>query len=341
MNQEPKTQGVSAPTRNGAPSATLTSVPAASISSQSAYPTTAPMAGQNYAAQAEGSPADPTRTRDLLQPIEAQFFNVARNDGTPIAGLIVLVDSKRSAVRAELHLHEGISDESGRQAVRQAQHIIEDRYSGPDAIPMQVWQSFLRSDHPLPVQLNPDTARTKSSMKSSATSPALPSIFSMQTIPWKLVAYAAGALAVLLLVWGLWSWLGPDRSPAEAGSGGLVVPGAEAAGLEDQQLNPVEESAITTGDLPVSVNANTNINLGKRVEMLTGLSQPVRSQPGANAGEAIGTLESGNEVLIIGGPTMLPGQSDTIVWWEIQFSADQTGWVAANNSTRPLLQPLE
>lgn len=335
MNQEPNNQGVTAPTRNGVPSATLTSVPAAPATrpATSGVSTTP---SPTLASSSGGASADSSRARDLLQPIEAQFFNVARNDGTPIAGLIVLVDSKHNPVRAELHLHEGISDESGRQAVRQAQHIIEDRYSGPEAIPMQVWQSFLRSDHPLPVQLNPEP--TKSKAKSSISAPTLPS---MQAVPWKPVGIFVGALAIVALIWGLWSWLGPDNSTTGPESGGLVAPVGEAAGLEGQQLTAVEESALTTGDLPVSVNANANISLGKRVEMLTGLSQPVRSQPGANAGEAIGTLEAGNEVLIVGGPTLLPGQSDTIVWWEIQFSADQTGWVAANNSSRPLLQPLE
>lgn len=332
MNQEPNNQGVSAPTRNGVPSATLTSVPPAPTTRPTSSSSIPSMPASGY--QTTGVSASETaRARELLQPIEAQFYNVARNDGTPIAGLIVLVDSKRNAVRAELHLHEGISDESGRQAVRQAQHIIEDRYSGPEAIPMQVWQSFLRSDHPLPVQLNPDAVKTKASISA-------PSMPSMQSVPWRPVAIVAGALAVLALIWGLWSWFGPDDSVTGPESGGIGI-ALDAAGLEAQQLAPVEESAATTGELPPSVNANANLSLGKRVQMLTGLSQPVRSQPGANAGEAIGTLESGTEVLIVGGPTMLPGQSDTIVWWEIQFNADQTGWVAANNSTRPLLQPLD
>lgn len=334
MNQEPNNQGVSAPTRNGVPSATLASAPAAPATSQS---TVSSMSAAPSSPSLGGAAADTTRARDLLQPIEAQFYNVARNDGTPIASLVVLTDSKHNAVRAELHLHEGISDESGRQAVRQAQHIIEDRYSGPEAIPMQVWQSFLRSDHPLPVQLNPEATKTKT--RSALSAPALPS---MQSVPWKLVGIVASAIAVLALIWGLWSWLGPDDSTVTSGSGGIGVAMDDAAtGLSEQQLAPVEASSATTGDLPASVNADPNLSLGKRVEMLSGLSQPVRSEPGANGGEEIGKLESGNEVLIVGGPVMLPGQADTIVWWEIQYNADQTGWVAANNSSRALLQPLD
>jgi hypothetical protein len=340
MNQEPNNQGVATPTRNGVPTATLSPAPSASIASptMTTPPKSAPVSG--------GTSPDPAQvaSRALLQPIEAQFYNVARNDGTPIAGLIVLVDSRKNPVRAELHLHEGISDESGRQAVRQAQHIIEDRYTGPDAIPMQVWQSFLRSDHPLPVQLNPENVAASKGAKSSVSMPAMPAMPSMATVKssrWTPVAAVAGILALFAIVWGLWAWLGPDSSPA-ANSGGVGV-GLESAeaDLEGQELAPVESSAQTTGDLPASVNANANLSLGKRVQMITGLSQPVRSAAGANAGEEIGTLEGGAEYLIVGGPTMLPGQSDTIVWWEIQFNDDQTGWVAANTSSRPLLEPLD
>jgi hypothetical protein len=70
--------------------------------------------------------------------------------------------------------------------------------------------------------------------------------------------------------------------------------------------------------------------------------QPIRTEAGANAGEELGIMQPGQEGLIIDGPVQLAGASDTIVWWKVSFEDPQIeGWVAANNSTEPLLEAVE
>lgn len=336
MNQEPMPQGQTAPNAPYYPA------PSASAVTTLNPPTNGGSNGapkNGSAKSTNGAPAPaPASTTVPLQPIDAHFYNVARNDGSPMAGLIVLVDSKRNPVRAELHLHEGVTDDAGRQAIRQAQHIIEDRYAGPESIPMEVWQSFLRSDRPLPVQLNPDVKATKAATKSTqnASSTTLPGADIVNSPSGKWLMIIGGAILTVALLWGLWAWLGPDNSTATPESGGIGIPSTDAA-TANESLAPIVDAPA---DLAVSRNADPNISLGKRVLMSSG-SQPVRSEPGANAGAEIGTLNNGNEVLVVGGPEMLAGASDTIVWWEIQLDDDQTGWVAANTSTRSLLEPLE
>ncbi len=334
--------------------------------------TAAPPAVQ---ATAPPSSPEPVRSRDLLQSISADYFNISDGDGKPIASLIVLVDRHRTPVRAELHLGGQITEEAGRQAVRQAQHVLEDRYAGPETLPMQVWQSFLRSD-PLQVPLPPaepgrrngkaTAAPTKrSSAKSGSSLPT--SLFaspadSLKRIPWKPVVFGLGALAVIALVWGLISWIRPDAgraTTAAPASGGVqeqldTQPPAGDLAPVDQ---PIDEGAAGAVDLeaeaagglpaqasalPPSANAHPDLTHGMRVRIKDGLRLVLRSEPGATAGEPLGYMQDGQEAEIISGPVMLPGNSDTIVWWQVRIDNDGTiAWAAANTSELMLLEPAD
>ena len=86
------------------------------------------MTQQTLVAPPADIPSAPSpRPRDLVQLTLADYYAVSDNDGKPIASLLVLVDSTKRPVRAELHLNGSATDESGRLAVRQSQHIIEER----------------------------------------------------------------------------------------------------------------------------------------------------------------------------------------------------------------------
>ncbi len=262
-------------------------------------------------------PGDAPRARDLLQAIDAEYFNVSDADGAPIASLIVLLDRKRQPVRAELHLSGSASNEGGAAAVRQAQHILEDHYAGPETLSLQVWQSFLRSDT-LEVPLPPTQAGTATE---SAPSRRI----------WPIIAAIAALLMLAVVVWALFfrptaTTAEPTPTPTEA--------------VQAEQAQPAAD-ANTSVDLPTSKNADPNLSIGKRVRIKPNLRLTLRSEAGADAGESVGFMENGQEAVIIAGPTLLPGNSDTIVWWFVRLDDGVEAWAAANTSELTLLEPVE
>lgn len=324
---------------------------------------------------------DVPRSRSLVQPVPADFYSLSDDDGRPIAGLIVLNDSGRRPVRAELHLVGVSTDETGRNAIRQAQRLLEERYRGPDALPMQVWQSFLRSD-PLEVPLppldregkgakpakteatraaNPGTAATAAKAGSSAAaSPAAASPASRVTmatllaLPWKWIGAATAALMVALLLWGIVNWWRgdstsnvtvPNGGGIEAQAGDVAAEpsaAAAAAAVADPALAPLATMPIAEEALPASKNADPNLLVGKRFRVLPNIeAMALRTEAGATAGDVVGYLKGGMEGNIIGGPNLLRGDSDTIVWWEVQLDEGTQAWVAANTSKLQLIEAME
>lgn len=263
-------------------------------------------------------PGDAPRTRELMQAIDAEYFNVSNAEGAPIASLIVLLDRKRLPVRAELHLSSTISNEAGAAAVRQAQHILEDHYAGPETLSMQVWQSFLRSDT-LEVPLPP--------AHEEATGAGPRRSF------WPVVAAVAALLIVVVLTWAFFFRSGtttaePTPAPADA---------SQSTGAQ----SPADTSMSPSFDLPPSRNADPNLSIGRRVRIKPGLRLTLRSEAGAEAGEAVGFMENGQEAVIVAGPTLLQGNNDTIVWWFVRLDNGLEAWAAANTSELTLLEPVQ
>jgi hypothetical protein len=313
---------------------------------------TAPAPPAAAGTAASGTPGDPAKARELVQAIPSDFYNVSDPEGRPIAGLLVLLDSKRRPVRAELHLGGSTTDEAGRQAIRQAQHILEERYTGLDSLPLQVWQSFLRSE-PLHVPLPPAGSKSVISRVTASTPGATTADEGGVSIPWRPLLIGAGALLAVLLIWWAVSALrGNGEVTTEPGSGGIAVPLPAETSLTDPL--PAEESlgdglaglppsgdSLSTGDgvtLPPSLNADPEIVPGRRVRMVPTLEQSVLDRPGTNVGQPIAQLGPDTSVMVVGGPTQLPGDADTIVWFEVDLGTGTTGWVAANTSTQPLLE---
>jgi len=283
--------------------------------------------------------------RELLQPIAADFYNVVDPDGKPIAGLLVLLDGKSRPVRAELHLGGSASDESGRQAIRQSQHILEERYFGPESLPLQVWQSFLRSEQlhvPLPPpDKHPLRGVAPSRVRSEAASAS--GLFGTG-ISWQVAAAGLAALVVVVLIWWMVSALRSNTTVAtEPSSGGITVPVPEGSAAatsltEDAAAVTASQDALTGAQLPPSQWANPDIVPGRRVRMIPGFSQPVLDKPGTASGLEIGTFSPDMSVVVVGGPVQLAGDADTIVWLEVDLGSGITGWVAANTSTQALLE---
>jgi hypothetical protein len=304
-------------------------------------------------------PGDAQRTRDLIQSITSDFFNVADLDGRPVASLVVLLDRAKVPVRAELHLIGNTTDETGRQAVRHAQHILEERYSGQEALPLQVWQSFLRSD-PIQIPLAPPANKSRSTSPAAAVATAtasvdavapLPDESTARAIPWKPLLIGVAAITLIALIWGVIDWARSDSQSADLtlpDTGGITAPNTTAPlapETGDPPADPMSADgaapAPASDALPPSINA-PELFPGYRVAMVGAFRQPIRTEAGANAGEEMGIMQPGQEGNIVEGPVQLPGAADTIVWWKVAFDDPQIeGWVAANNSTGPLLEAVE
>jgi len=304
----------------------------------------ATMTQQTLAAPLPGNPSAPSpRARDLVQLTPADYFSVSDIDGKPIASLLVLVDSTKRPVRAELHLNGTATDEIGRQAVRQSQHIIEERYTGPEVLPMQVWQSFLRSD-PLHIPLGPVENGAQGAVRAATVESG-----GMAFIV-KLLSIGVVALVLLALLAGIVNRTragSPVSITTAPVGGGLTSPSEPASDvtIPETAMPPVDQplpaEAAAQIDLPVSKFAEPDLTIGRRVRISDTAKLTLRTEPGANAGEAIGYMQDGQQATIIGGPTQLKGISDTIVWWEVQLDDGRTAWAAANDSNMRLLELVD
>jgi hypothetical protein len=113
-----------------------------------------------------------------------------------------------------------------------------------------------------------------------------------------------------------------------------AVPGATAT------IDPAAFT-IQTNKLPPSRNANPNIGVNQTVRIRDQLKSFVRSQPGPDQGEALGFMQDGETAVVLGGPVMLQGETDTIVWWYVELNDGTRGWTPANTSELALLEPVQ
>lgn len=293
-------------------------------------------------------PGDAPRPRDLMQPIEADYFNLMDAAGDPAGGLLVLVDTARQPVRAELHLPEDASDEEAAAALRQAQHLLQDRYRGPESLKLTV--SFLRSDT-MDVALPPGAPRAPLVTGGTRAVAAEP-----ERNWWPYIGLAAAALALIALIWLGMRWLNAGDTPVTAEPGetpaaALVeTPAADApadaaasaaagAPADAGEAAAAPAAAPDGIDLPTSVNADPNIVVGVRVRMREGLNQTLLESPSGAQTSIV--FRANEEALVVGGPEFRRGDADTIVWWLVQLDDGSEAWAAANSSTQTLLLPAD
>ncbi len=262
-----------------------------------------------------------------LQAIHADYYNITNASGAPLGGLLVLLDRKNRPVRAELQLNESSVGPLQELAQRQAYLLVSDRYTALHPIPFNVVRSRLEQERiSIPLQAPPP-----------------PSVIPGWLRPALLLL--AAALLFGTLGWWLNSLFSGDSSPTQTTA--LVPTTAvveSAPALTAVPVDPstgVEEVRIfQTNDLPASRNALT-LNVGQRVRIRPGYQVALRSEPGATAGEVLGSLDGGTEATIINGPVWLEGNTDTIVWWKLRLDDGSAAWVAANTSDLTLLEPAE
>jgi hypothetical protein len=244
-----------------------------------------------------------------------------------VAGLLVLVDGKHSAVRAELHLYEDLPSHISEAAVRQARALLQERYHGTDPLPLRILQTYQRRDA---VDVNLAAEATERPRERNPQ--------------WlTIAALGVAAIIVLAAIW-LSSSLFKTDEPATtadlAPSAAVAVPDVQAAA----EAPAVEQSgaAAIAADitLPQSRNADSRLGIGSQVRILPGLRLTLRSEAGAEAGEAVGFMEDGQPAVITAGPALTKGSADTIVWWYVRLEDGTEGWAAANTSQQRLLEPV-
>lgn len=265
--------------------------------------------------------------RSQTPPIPARVHNLVDENGQRDARLVVLLDSQGRAIEAELYFDRRLSDQTLNKVHRLAKKLLATAYtpSGPD-IPLSTFE--------LGQQLDRDNVANR-----FATDPEPGSIN---------VLYVAGGIVALFFVVGiLFAMLNVlFRSRQEAVAPTATPAFVSAANPTASAANPaaiIDPAALTvqTNNLPASVNANPNIGVNMTVRIRDQLRSFVRSQPGPDQGKEVGFLQNGETATVLGGPQLLPGDSDTIVWWYVELNNGTQGWTPANTSTLMLLEPVQ
>lgn len=291
-----------------------------------------------YSASTASAGNEPGFVQVVPAPSNAHYYEILDRTGHRRAGLTVLLDSQQRVLRAELcyyeryHALEPVQEEIFDRAVE----IVESNYLGNglssdlaviDGTPMA--QEIIRHNNPDPTYRPDRRVRI-----------------------WPFVVGYAALIVILLLV-GLLNRtllrpapatvaLSGDAAPAVAQRAAPMAADAAAPAAGDAATtNTVDPLQPNTNGLPPSVNADPALAVGMQVRIRPGLRSFVRSAPGAEAGEVLGFLEDGDTAVIVGGPTWLLGDSDTIVWWYVETADGVTGWTPANTSQLTLLEPVE
>jgi len=258
------------------------------------------------------------------QAIPARYFNITDANAWPVAGLLVFMDSQGQPVRAELHLYDELPSHIHEGAVKQCRAVLQESFASPEPLPLRIMQISQMRDA-MDVRLPAERIRP---MKQSRR-------------PRISLTMGLGVIAVALaLSVAVWSMNGNrDAEPAEQPTAGAIVP-TVALQMAIGLTQPAPETgAPSDADLPLSRNANPQIGVGMRVAIVPGLRLTLRSEPGADAGNPIGYMMDGDEAIVIGGPALTRGTSDTIVWWLVQLVDGTEAWAAANTSNETLLMP--
>ncbi len=286
---------------------------------------------------AQSAPLAPLDFRVDPVPADGHYYAITAPDGRLLASLLVLLDSHLATTRAELCYYDDKLDRSTRDAIlRRARNIVGTDYHSGSGLNTQLSIT----------QAEPQTTFTVDHMNGDPTykeEPAYPL--------WRIVAVILVAFVVVLLIGLFLNRFGNRASEtAAAPAPAAEQRAAEPVATESEGAVPAVQVGAPEGvdpaslqenrnGLPASTNANPALALGSVAVMREGYNSYIRSQPGAEAGEAVGYLQPGDRVTIIGGPTWQQGDTDTIVWWYVRTDAGATGWAPANTSTLMLLEP--
>lgn len=287
----------------------------------------------------QNAPLSPIDLRIDEAPADGHYYTFSAPDGRLLASLLVLLDSRLATTRAELFYYDDRLDRPTSDAIlRRARNIIGTDYHGGGGLNTPLAVSYADRRATITVDHMSGDPLYKEE-------PGYPL--------WKVAAIILSA-AVLVIVLGLVVNTLRNRAPEQAS--GTVTPVAaqatvasDAAGRSSEEGTAVQVGAPdgvdpatlqpNTNGLSPSVNADARLALGVVAVMREGYNSYIRSLPGAESGEAVSYLQQGDRATIIGGPTWLEGDSDTIVWWYVRTDDGITGWAPANTSTLTLLEP--
>ena len=234
--------------------------------------------------------------------------------------MVVVLDSQGRALQAVLHYDHTLPTFTQSKLQRQAQSILSSRFLGSGATtPLYIFEygnQVGRAD----VMHTGEDAAPEGSVN--------------------LLYVGVGILAMFvvaaLLFWMLNSLFRGRQEVADAPTATPMVMAAPAAAAAAPTAD-VNAPGIQTNGLPGSKLASPAIGVGKTVKIRSGLRSSVLSEPGPDQGEVVGYMQDGDTAVVIGGPTWLQGDSDTIVWWYVDLPDGVRGWTPANTSQFTLL----
>ncbi len=285
-----------------------------------------------------------TESGGKVQSIDSTYFNITDARGWPVAGLLLLQDSSRRPVRAELHVDEDMPEHVQDTAIRQSRRLLSQRYAGEEDLELRVLRTYQQGD-PYVVPLIGDGVVDEEVVGSQ--------------IPWLALAAAIALIFVVAsLIWAAITFFRGDSTASEPAANPPIVvaeqPSSNDAGDEVSADNSAATGATAAGDsalrtgsavcqssgLATSTNARDDIVVGQNVRLQPGLKVTLRSLPGADAGEGIGYMENEAQAIVIDGPVCTQGDADSIVWWYVRLESGIEAWAAANTSQFTLLVPV-
>jgi len=258
--------------------------------------------------------------RDKLQPYAARYYDFIGEDGQREANMVVVLDSQGRALQALLHYDHTLPTFTQSKLQRQAQSILSSRFLGSGATtPLYICEYGNQVGRAEVMHTGEDAAPEGSV---------------------NLLYVGVGILAMFvvaaLLFWMLNSLFRGRQEVADAPTATPMVMAAPAAAAAAPTAD-VNAPGIQTNGLPGSKLASPAIGVGKTVKIRSGLRSSVLSEPGPDQGEVVGYMQDGDTAIVLGGPTWLQGDSDTIVWWYVDLPDGVRGWTPANTSQFTLL----
>lgn len=267
--------------------------------------------------------------RNQVQAIPARYHNFLDESGQREGRLVVLLDSQGRAVEAELAYDRSLPEFTQMKVQRLAKKLLATNYasSGPNT-PLYIYDMGQQFDR--------DNVANQVSYAEAERSV-------------NIVYVVAGIVALFFIVGILFAMLNvvfrgrqvttaPTATPLALAA--TVDPAVAAAAGPTATIDPAAFT-VQTNNLPASRNANPAIGVNQTVRIREQYKSFVRSQPGSDQGEAVGYLQDGQTAVVLGGPVLLPGDSDTIVWWYVDLGDGTRGWTPANTSTLSLLEPVQ
>ena len=278
--------------------------------------------------QSDYAGQQPLDTEVDASAINADYYDIKDVHAYRVAGLLVLKDAQTKPVRAELHVYDDLPSHIHEGAVRQARLLLQGHYGGGSVVPVRIMQTRQMRDA---VDVKLDEEVVDDGPKRKVRLPV-----------WGIVGAVAAAVLIALgaLAFQTSQRVSAGDMSVMEGATRAVQAKAEAAMalFNDDRADSATLEPIV---LPASVNARSDLALGTRVAIVPGLRLTLRSEPGAEAGVPVGYMMDEDTALIVGGPEMTAGTSDTIVWWLVNLDDGTEAWAAANTSDQTLLIPAD